>query len=143
MRKEIKEKLVLFGTKKEIQDLEEELKDFDTNRTEEKIRLDLQDILDKGYKGEIMYAGNVITPYTKTIKEYNKYKKKGSIDNLSNFFYNFLTCTLSDIAYYNKTGYICNYGGSFARIQKEVINNAQAPSWRTDLQRVLDKIQTV
>lgn len=89
-----------------------------------------------------MFAGNSITPYKKTIREFSKHKKSGTLDGLSDYFYDFLHCTCNDIAHYNKNGYIDYYNNSFISVKKEVIDKTTAPCWRTDLQRVLDTIQT-
>lgn len=151
MKKEIGRNIALFGTRQEIEKAENVINALTLPETspgpfaknEDKIRLILQQAIDDyGLKATVMFCGNTIVPYKKTLKEFNKHKKSGTLDGMSNYFYNFLHSVCNDIAHYNKMGYIDFYGNDFKRVIKEVINQTKAPYWRTDLKRVLDAIKT-
>lgn len=144
MRKELegKKEITLFGTEKEIRDTEKAISNLNLSWDESADRLILQEAIDSyNLKADILYEGNTIVPYKKTLREFRKYNKKGTLDNLSNYFYKFLTLDCGDIAHYNKHGYIDYYDNNFNTVKNEVINKIRVPYWQTDLAKVLKEIK--
>ena len=93
MRKELegKKEIILFGTEKEIRDTEKAISNLNLSWDESADRLILQEAIDSyNLKADILYEGNTIVPYKKTLREFRKHNKKGTLDNLSNYFYEFL-----------------------------------------------------
>ena len=139
-------RLNIIGLIKEIDKTKEILDDnLSENdlRNEGNLRLKLQELIDsKDLKTDIVCNGNTIIPYNKTIKEYNKHKKSGTLNKLSDYFYKFLHLNCNDIAHYDKSGYIAHYNNEFKWVQFQVINKAHAPYWKRDFQKVLDEIKT-
>lgn len=144
MRKELecKKRITLFGTEKEIRDTEKVISNLNLTWSESTDRLILQEAIDNhNLKADILYEGNTIIPYKKTLREFRKYNKKGTLDNLTNYFYKFLHLNCGDIAHYNKHGYIDYYDNDFTRVKEEVINRAIAPYWKSDLIKVFEEIK--
>ena len=144
MRKELegKKEIILFGTEKEIRDTEKVMSNLNLSRDEPTDRLILQEAIDNhNLKTDILYEGNTIVPYKKTLREFRKHNKKGTLDNLTNYFYKFLHLDCGDMAHCNKNGYIGYYYNDFTRVKEEVINRAIAPYWKTDLIRVFQEIK--
>lgn len=144
MRKELefKKKIVLFGTEKEIRDTEKVISNSELSGNESSDRLILQELIDShNLKTDILYNGNTIVPYKKTLREFKKHNKNGTLDGLSNYFYKFLHITCGDIAHYNKNGYIDYYDNDFTVVKNEIINTARAPYWKSDFIKVLEEIK--
>ena len=113
------------------------------SKKESELRLEIQDIIDNNKLNvKVLCNGNGIVSYKRTIKEYEKYKKAGTLDRLSDHFYKFLTLDCNDIAHYNKLGYIDYYDNDFNLVQKEVIDRTLAPRWKTDVIKILNEIQS-
>lgn len=114
-----------------------------SNRLKEEgnIRLKIQELMDHGLiKADILVDGNTVYPYLKTIKEYDRLKKIGCLDTMTNSFYLFLSLNF-DIAHYNKQGFIGYYDGDFFRMKSDILDHASVPVWHTDLRKILDYIQ--
>ena len=144
MRKELdcKKRIYLCGTEKEVRDTEKVVLSLNLTWVEAEDRLILQDAIDTyNLKANIYYEGNDIVPFKKTVREFKKYNKQKNLDDLSNYFYDFLHLDCGDIAHYNKFGYIDYYDNSFSRVKREVINTANPPKWRTDLIRIFEVIK--
>lgn len=142
-------KIAIYGSKKEIEAAKEMLDsipDLDTEMTgfrfvrEGKLRLQIQDAMERmPVKADILVDGNTVYPYSPIIKEFRRLKKSGTLEKMTNRFYQFLHLNF-DIAHYNKQGYINTYGNSFREMYKQVLANARTPGWHTDLQRILNTI---
>lgn len=110
-------------------------------KAEVNIRLKIQELMDQGLiKADILVDGNTVYPYSKTIKEYDRLKKIGRLDTMTNSFYLFLSLNF-DIAHYNKQGFIGYYNGDFFRMKREILDHASVPVWYADLRKILDYIQ--
>ena len=152
MRKEYakNKKIALYGTTKAIAEAEAVLDRLDgmegevigrRMQNEGEIRLKIQNAIDShNLKATILVDGNTVYPYIKIIREYEKLKKSGTLEKMSNEFYKFLHLNF-DIAHYDKNGYIATYNNNFAELKREIIDSATTPGWHTDLQRILDYIQ--
>jgi len=110
-------------------------------RNEAKIRLAVQEAIDcNKIKATILVDRNTVYPYRSIVREYERLKKSGKLERMSNAFYKFLMMNF-DIAHYNKRCYIAFYGNDFSTMKKAVLDNASTPKWHTDVQRILDYIQ--
>jgi hypothetical protein len=151
MRKEYSRNkhITIYGTPKEIAEAETVLDTLDGLEGEKigihlwgegKIRLKIQKAIDDcKIKARILVDRNTVYPYKSIVNQYDRLKKSGKLENMTNAFYDFLM--IFDIAHYNKRCYIAYYGNDFACMKKEVLDNACTPEWRTDVQRILDYIQ--
>lgn len=71
MRKELegKKEITLFGTEKEIRDTEKAISNLNLSWDESADRLILQEAIDSyNLKADILYEGNTIVPYKKTLR---------------------------------------------------------------------------
>lgn len=137
-------KVKFYGSRTHIDAAIEALDSLHLTGVESKDRLAIQDLMDaKQLKARILYEGNTVTPYRKTIDLFKRYNKSGSIDNLDDYFYNFLHTECNDIAHYDKQGYIAYYRGDFEPVKRHVIFSTVVPSWRTDLSRVINEMKRI
>lgn len=142
MRKEYKFKISVFGTTAQINTAIAALDTLALTGSESQDRLLIQQAIDEhDLRAGILYAGNFVWPFERSMKEFRKYNKSGSIEKLSNFFYDFLHLGCDDIAHYDKGGYIGYYDGDFARVKRDVIFASRVPGWHTDLQKILSAMQ--
>ncbi|WP_147325874.1 hypothetical protein [Lacrimispora amygdalina] len=152
MRKEYaRNKIIaLYGNAKEIAEAEAVLDTLDGLEgefvghwlpNEGELRLKLQDAIDlHKMKASILVDGNTVYPYVEIIKQYERLKKSGKLEKMSNTFYQFLHLNF-DIAHYDKYGYIAYYNNNFATLQRKILDRATTPAWHTDVRRILDHIQ--
>lgn len=133
-------KISLGGTKDAVRKAAEALDRLTFTDNEGKDRLLIQQTMDvKNLRASILYNGNIVWPCKRLLKEYQKYSKSGSIENLTDFFYDFLHLGCDDIAHYSKQGYIGYYDGNFEEVTKKVIYATTfVPAWHTDLRNVFD-----
>lgn len=142
-------KLAIYGTKKAIEeakqmldaipDLDMEMSGYRFAR-EGKLRLQIQDAMERGTtKANILVDGNTVYPYGIILKEFRRLKKSGSMEKMTDRFYQFLHLNF-DIAHYNKGGYIDTYNNDFHLMYDQVLARASTPAWHTDIQRILDAI---
>lgn len=131
-------KIALDGTKTTVQKAVAALDRMTLTNSEGRDRLLIQRVMDENdLRASILYNGNIVWPRGRLLKEYQKYSKSGSIENLTDFFYSFLNLGCDDIAHYNKQGYIEYYNGDFEEVKKKVIfATVFVPAWHTDLQKV-------
>ena len=142
MKKEYKFKIVVFGTTAQVEEAIAVLDTLDLTGREPSDRLLIQQAIDDSeLKTDILYDGNTVWSFKRIMKEFARYEKAGSIEKLSKFFYGFLMNGAGDIAYYDRRGYIEEYGGSFARVKEEVLFRARVPAWHTDLQKILSAMR--
>ncbi len=138
MRKEYKFKISVSGTIAQVDAAIVSLDTLALTGSEPQDRLLIQQAIDQhNLRASILYDHNLVWPFKRLMKEFRRYDKCGSIEKLSNFFYDFLYLGCDDIAHYNKNGYIEYYDGNFPRVKHEVIFASRVPGWHTDLQHVL------
>ena len=112
----------------------------DLSDTESKDRLIIQKwIEENNFKPAVLYNGNTIIRKDRIIKEFHRILKRGTLDKMSNYFYEFLHLDAGSIAHYNKCGWIDTYGNSARRLcmfflKNEYGNNiiTEQPRWKTD-----------
>jgi len=144
------EKIVIYGSQKDIVAAEAIIDTIDGLEAqligdrlvnEGAVRLKLQNALDVyGVKATILVDGNTVYPFAKIVKQYEMLKLRGTLEKMSNEFYEFLSINF-DIAHYNKSGYIETYNNDFATLKREIIDKATTSGRYTDVQRILDHIQ--
>lgn len=142
MRKEYKFKISVFGTTAQVDAAIASLDALALTGSEPQDRLLIQQAIDQhNLRASILYDHNFVWPFERLMKEFRKYNKCGSIEKLSNFFYDFLYLGCDDIAHYDKNGYIDYYDGSFARVKQDVIFASRVPGWHTDLQNAISTMR--
>lgn len=98
-------------------------------------RLLIQDCIDEHkFKSSILYDGNTVRPYRKTIEEYKKLLKNW-VRSLSNYLYNFFHLQWT-IAHYDIQWWIANY--PMVDDVKEIVQWGTVPAWKTDVKRIQD-----
>jgi hypothetical protein len=143
-------KIVVYGTSAVVNaaesildtlnGLEAQMSGYRLNN-ESDIRLIIQEAIDNhNIKASILVDGNGVYPYKIIVRQYEKLKKSGKLETMTDAFYKFLSLNF-DIAHYDRRGYIAHYGNSFANMKKIVLDKATTPVWKTDVQRILDYIQ--
>ena len=76
---------------------------------EPKARLSLQHIIDsRKIKASILFEGNSVWSFCRTIKDINRVKKNG-MEAMSDYLYKWLSLQAGSIAHYNKAGWISVY----------------------------------
>lgn len=143
------DKIVIYGTKKEIEDARrmlDSIPELSVERTgyrltkEGKLRLQIQEAMESWkLNAKIMVDGNEVYPYSLIIKEFQRLKKKGTLEKMTKRFYHFLSMNF-DIAHCDKQGYIDFYRNDFYQMYNSVLSRANVPGWHTDLQKILDTI---
>ena len=128
-------KISIYGSRQEIDHAKLWLVGLALTEVESTDRLVIQDCIDTHkLKASILYNGNGVYPYNKIMEEYKKLLKLW-VRSLSDYLYKFLSLQWT-IAHYNKQGWIETY----PRLDdvKEILLTATVPSWKTDVQRILD-----
>ena len=138
-----KNEINVIGKPNDVDKFYDLLSGIDTLRDEGKLRLDIQYLLDDNNLNiKVLCNGNCIVPYKRIVKEYDKLRESDNLDKLSDYFYKFLNSECIRKSFKNKMEFIKYYENSFDYVQREVIDVILAPAWKTDLKRVLDKIQS-
>lgn len=96
---------------------------------------------DYGLKAAVLYDGNIVYPYGKHVREYQRLRKSNNLGRMTKAFYEFLHLACGDIAHYNYGGYVDYYNNDFSRVNREIIQTARTPAWHTDVQNIFDAIQ--
>ena len=91
------------------------------------------------FKPTVLYDGNTIIRKDKIISEFKRILKCGTLDKMSNYFYEFLHLNCGSIAHYNKYGWIEEYDNSAKRLCDFFRYNEfgidivkHQPDWKTD-----------
>jgi len=100
-------------------------------------RLIIQKCIDDNkLKSSILYDGNTVYPFEKTVKAYRRLQKSGSLENLTKEMYHFFMYACGDIAHYDIGGYKCYYNFSFRDLENELLKNC----WNSPRYSDIDKI---
>jgi len=100
---------------------------------EGKLRLKVQDLIDKNnITADILYEGNTINSYTKTMQDFERILK-GGVNKLTNRLYDFFHLNFT-IAHYNKAGWIATYPQLSDVLS--VLKRESKPAWRTDVIKI-------
>ena len=135
------------GSPEALEAAQEMLDRLNLTGNEGKDRLAIQTALEapenaRASKCSILYDGNGIAPYASIIKEYKRMLKVRSLSCMTKNFYDFCHVTLSDIAHYDKSGYIAYYNDDPMKLTVEFLmrEKNRIPGWRTDAQRTLNAL---
>lgn len=102
-------KISIFGSKADIEEIEKLGMPSKISGNEKDDRLLIQDLIDKyKIKATILYNGNTVWGYDKTIRQFKALQKNG-MDSMTNYLYDFFSLELGTIAHYNKAGWITTY----------------------------------
>lgn len=105
-------------------------------------RLIIQECIDDNrLRAEILYDGNTVYSFEKTVKEYRKLQKSGTLDNLSKNMYDFFMYACGDIAHYDIAGYKCYYDYSFRKLENELLSQNWTASRFTDRDRIFKELK--
>ena len=142
-----KPKIYGIGTAQSLAAAKAMLDNLPLTSGEKENRILIQDALDRpeyadAAKCRILYDGNGIVQREKIVKEFKRMLRSGTLERMSNRFYEFCTCTLSDIAHYNKEGYIEFYNNDPWALVMEFFlpEQKRIPCWRSDAKRVLEDL---
>lgn len=127
----------IYGTEIEVAKklLEENLSadEIAGKSPEGKLRLKVQELIDKNnIAADILYSGNTVYSYTKTMKDFDRILK-GGVGKLTNDLYHFFSLNFT-IAHYNKAGWIATYP-QLSDVRK-ILKGADAPNWKTDVIKI-------
>ena len=85
-------KINLYGSKSIIENEKNIIEQLNLVGNEQMDRLIIQKCIDENkLKSNILYDGNTVYPFEKTIKEYRKMQKTDSLENMSEYMYLFFT----------------------------------------------------
>ena len=105
-------------------------------------RMLIQDAIDAHrIRAAILYNGNTVWAFDKYVREYRRLKRSNDLTRMTKGFYEFLIYACDDIAHYDYGGYIAFYDEDFGRVDREIIQRARVPGWKSDVQHILDTIQ--
>jgi len=96
-------------------------------------------IAERNFKPVVLYNGNTVVREDKIISEFNRILKRGTLEKMTNYFYEFLILDAGSIAHYSKQGWIHFYGNSAKRLCDFFLHNeygrdvlSDQPDWKTD-----------
>lgn len=141
-------KLRIIGGKKSVDEAYELLcENFNTymqlnynnNIKEYEIRKYLQEQIDhfRLYNVSVLYDGNTIWSFDKTIRDFKRILNNG-LDSLTDHLYKFFHLCCGTIAHYDINGWIANYP-SLSSL-KPVVNNTQ-PGWAYDRIKIITEMK--
>ena len=114
----------LYGTKAIIEKEKNIIEQLNLSGNEQKDRLIIQKCIDENkLKSDILYDGNTVYPFEKTIKAYRKMQKTDSLENMSNYMYHFFTNACGDIAHYDIQGFRGYYNYSLRNLENILLKN--------------------
>lgn len=136
------QKIDLYGSNTVIQNEKSVIENLNLTGNEYEDRLIIQKCIDDNkLKSNISYAGDTVYPFEKTVKEYRKLQKSGTLKNMSKYMYHFFMYACSDIAHYNINGYKCYYDGSFRKLENELLSNICTSSRFTDIDKIFKELK--
>lgn len=106
-------------------------------------RIIIQKAIDNNkLNASILYDGNTVYSFDKTVKEYRKLQKTGSLRDMTEYMYHFFTNACGDIAHYNIEGFRANYNYSLQNLEKHLLSRDNyTPSWHTDLDLIFKELK--
>ena len=146
MRKELENKISVYGSRGEIEEAEKLLAKAHVSGNEHDDRLKIQQKVVPFTKASILYDGNTVWNKEKILKDIRRVLKNG-MEKMSDYLYEFLHLSCGSIAHYNKQGWICTYptvqslGDFFKKNEfgKRVL--ADIPSWKSDAKVIVMEIE--
>ena len=131
-------RISLYGSKDIIEKETPIIENLELTGNENRDRLLIQKCIDENkLKSDILYDGNTVYPFEKTVKEYRKLQKTDSLTNMTKYMYEFFSNACGDIAHYDINGYRAYYNNSLINLENKVLKNYNfIPSWHSDLDRI-------
>ena len=136
-------KINLYGSKSIIENEKNIIEQLNLVGNEQMDRLIIQKCIDENkLKSNILYDGNTVYPFEKTIKEYRKMQKTDSLENMSEYMYLFFTNACGDIAHYDIQGFRNYYEYSLRNLENKLLkNNSFIPSWESDVDKIFKELK--
>lgn len=136
-------KINLYGSKSIIENEKNIIEQLNLVGNEQMDRLIIQKCIDENkLKSDILYNGNTVYPFEKTIKEYRKMQKTDSLENMSEYMYIFFTNACGDIAHYDIQGFRNYYEYSLRNLENKLLkNNSFIPSWESDVDKIFKELK--
>lgn len=136
-------RIKLYGSNAIIEKEKSILEQLDLTGNEQKDRLIIQKCIDDNkLKSDILYDGNTVYPFEKTIKAYRKLQKEDSLENMTNYMYHFFTNGCGDIAHYSIQGFRDYYDYSLRNLEDRLLKrDSFIPSWHSDLDKIFKELK--
>ena len=136
-------RIKLYGSNAIVEKEKTIIEQLDLTGNEQKDRLIIQKCIDEyKLKSDILYDGNTVYPFEKTIKAYRKMQKTDSLENMTNYMYHFFTNACGDIAHYSIQGFRDYYDYSLRNLENRLLrSNSFIPSWQSDVDRIFKELK--
>ena len=136
-------RIKLYGSNAIIEKEKSIIEQLNLTGDEQKDRLIIQKCIDENkLKSDILYDGNTVYPFEKTIKAYRKLQKTDSLENMNNYMYHFFTNACGDIAHYSIQGFRDYYDYSLRNLENRLLKRDNfIPSWHSDLDRIFKELK--
>lgn len=135
-------RIKLYGNNATIQNEKAIIENLELTGNEYADRLAIQQCIDDNkLKSDVLYEGNTVYPFEKTVKEYRRLQKSGTLDNMSKYMYHFFMYACDDIAHYDIGGYKCYYNNSFRKLEDELLSNNWTSSRFADRDRIFKELK--
>jgi len=136
-------RIKLYGSNAIIEKEKSIIEQLDLTGNEQKDRLIIQQCIDENkLKSDILYDGNTVYPFEKTIKAYRKMQKTDSLENMNNYMYHFFTNACGDIAHYSIQGFRDYYDYSLRNLENRLLKRDNfIPSWQSDVDRIFKELK--
>lgn len=132
----------LHGSNTVIQEEKLIIQNLELTGDEYKDRLIIQKCIDDNkLKSDILYDGNTVYPFEKTVREFRKLQKSGSLEKLTTSMYHFFIYACGDIAHYDINNYKCYYDNSFTELENRLLKNCSIANWHSDLDRIFKELK--
>ena len=136
-------RIKLYAKNEEILQREKAIiENLDLTGNEYNDRLIIQKCIDdNNLKSDILYDGNTVYPFEKTVKLYRQLQKNDSLENLSQYMYHFFTNVCGDIAHYDISGYKCYYNYSIRELENRLLKDSWTSRWHSDCDRIFKELK--
>lgn len=132
----------LYGSKATIGKEKQIIENLELVGIEDKDRLIIQKFIDENkLKSDILYEGNTVYPFEKIVREYRKLQKDNSLENLTNYMYDFFMNACGDIAHYDKTGYRCYYNDSIVELEDRFLKDSYISTRFSDVDKIFKELK--
>lgn len=151
MHELINRKIKVYGSRKDIDEARKLLlaiPEIDVMK-ESEARISVQNMIDQnGVKADILYDGNTVWSFKKTIRDFKKVLKSGSThERLTDRLYKFFSLCCGTIAHYDRYGWCCVYPDVESLRQLLMKNEFGSPvleyqpHWATDRKRIIEEMK--
>lgn len=136
-------RIKLYGSNAIIEKEKFIIEQLNLTGDEKSDRLIIQKCIDENkIKSDILYGGNTVYPFEKTIKAYRKLQKEDSLENMTNYMYLFFTNACGDIAHYNIEGFRDYYDYSLRNLENRLLKRDNfIPTWQSDVDRIFKELK--